>query len=118
MTIDNTLLLKKHLMNLIIGKNNAYYITKEQMPLIDYYLNISFHFPLLEQPGVYKIIFSDESWYIGKSKNILKRIWEHLSDNTKSNLEFVAYKNNIIKNNISFTVLKLSDKQEDEKKNN
>ena len=75
-------------MNLILGKDSGYYITKEQMPLVDYYLNIEFHFALLEQAGVYKIIFDNNTWYIGKTKNIVKRIWEHLQKG-KSNFEFV-----------------------------
>jgi hypothetical protein len=102
--IDNTLLLKRHLMNLILGKDSGYYITKEQMPLVDYYLNIQFHFALLEQAGVYKIIFDNNTWYIGKSKNIVKRIWEHLQKE-KSNVEFVEIKQYHIDNNIPFTVL-------------
>ena len=111
--IDSTLMLKRHLINLILGKDSGYYITDEQMPLIDYYLTIQFHFALLDQPGVYKIIFQDNTWYIGKSKNILKRIWEHLQKGT-SNLEFVEIKQYHIENNIPFIVVKLSDNKEDE----
>ena len=113
--IDNTLLLKRHLMNLILGKDSGNYITEEQMPLLDYYLNIQVHFALIEQPGVYKIIFDNNTWYIGKTDNIIKRIWEHLQKG-KSNFEFVEIKQYHIDNNIPFTVLKLSDNKEDEVK--
>jgi hypothetical protein len=113
--IDSKLLLKRHIMNLILGKDSGYYITEEQMPLVDYYLNIQFHFALLEQAGVYKIIFDNNTWYIGKTKNIVKRIWEHLQKG-KSNFEFVEIKQYHIDNNIPFTVLKLSDNEKDEVK--
>lgn len=108
--------LKCYLMNDVLKVKTAYPIAKENINLIDALMNIKFHFPICECEGVYKIIFADSSYYIGKSQNIIKRIWEHICEikKAKYNLEFYAKLNSELNNEI--IVLKLSNNTFDEYK--
>jgi excinuclease UvrABC nuclease subunit len=109
---------KVHILTDILGIKNAYPIKKEYINLIDVLMNVKFHFPITKNEGIYKIVLKNGSWYIGKSKNIIKRIWEHLcsSIDAKSNKEFYDYLAEEIIINNEIIVLKLSDNIEDEYK--
>ena len=108
--------LKCYLMYNVLKVKTGYPISKENINLIDGLMNIRFHFPISECEGVYKIIFEDGSYYIGKSKNIIKRIWEHIceTENLKYNLEFYSKLKTELNNDI--IVLKLSNNTFDEYK--
>lgn len=109
---------KVHIMNDILGIKTAYPIKKEYINLIDVLMNVKFHFPISENEGVYKIILNNGSWYIGRSKNIIKRVWEHLcsSIDSKHNRGFYDCLAEEIFMNNEIIVLKLSKYQENEYK--
>ena len=80
---------------------------------IDDLLDINFNFPITNTKGCYKIIFPNNSWYIGKSNNIVKRIWGHLAEEKSTNEMYKDLKE-IDKKEI--IVLKISNKEADEMK--
>jgi hypothetical protein len=108
--------LKCYILNDVLNVKGAVPIPKEDIEMVDALLNIKIHFPLDDKSGVYKIIFSDNSYYIGKSKNIIKRLWEHLCEikNPIHNIEFYTKFKQEVQNEIN--VIKLSDQPEDEYK--
>ncbi len=108
--------LKCYILNDILNVKGAIPIPKEDIEMVDALLNMKIHFPLDDSSGVYKIIFSDNSFYIGKSKNIIKRLWEHLCEikNPRANIDFYLKLSNEIKKEIN--VIKLSDNTDDEYK--
>ena len=115
--MENSTQLKAHIMSDILQiKNTFYAVQKDKIKLIDTLLNINFHFPINSNSGVYKIVFEDGSYYIGKSGNIVKRIWEHLCEtiNIKYNQKFYKKLKANIKSKKEIYVLKLSNKQEKE----
>ena len=108
--------LKCYILNDILNVKGAIPIPKEDIEMVDALLNMKIHFPLDDSSGVYKIIFSDNSFYIGKSKNIIKRLWEHLCEikNPRANIDFYLKLSDEIKKEIN--VIKLSDNTDDEYK--
>lgn len=80
---------------------------------IDDLLEINFNFPINNTKGCYKIIFPDNSWYIGKSNNIVKRILGHLAEQKSNNKMYEDLK---IFDKKEIIVLKISNKESDEMK--
>lgn len=109
---------KIHILTDFLGIKTSYPIKKDYINLIDVLMNVKFHFPITQNEGIYKIVLSNGSWYIGKSKNIIKRIWEHLcsSIDATSNKDFYNYLAKQIAENNEIIVLKLSDNIKDEYK--
>lgn len=126
---EEDLTLKRYVMNNILNiKNMTFDVYQGKIDLVSALINVQFHFPLCDntQTGVYKIIFNDDTWYIGKSKNIIKRIWDHLCQTLK--FDVTEYKVKIsneamykkillhLENQEKIIVLKLSENTEDEYK--
>ena len=129
MYLEEDLTLKRYVMNNLLNiKNIKFDVYQGKIDLVNALLNIQFHFPLSNntKTGIYKIVFTDNTWYIGKSKNIIKRIWEHLCETLKFNV--TEYKVKIsnqslyekillhLENKDKIIVLKLSENTEDEYK--
>jgi predicted GIY-YIG superfamily endonuclease len=104
-----SLKLKYHLLHDIMNLKGAFTVSNKNIDMVDCLLNITFHFPIEKTSGIYKILFEDGSYYIGKSKNIVKRIWEHLCETftIKHNHEFYNKLKSELNNEI--IVLKLSE---------
>ena len=103
--------LKYYLMNDILQiKNTSYPVKKNSIDMLEALMDINFHFPINNSAGIYKIVLYDGSYYIGKSNNIIKRIWEHLclTMNPKHNKKFYTHLKRNIKNKKEIYVLKLS----------
>ena len=80
---------------------------------IDELLEINFNFPFYKTSGVYKILFPDGYFYIGKSTNIVKRIWGHLSDAPFNDKPL--YKKLLNSNKSEIIILKISQNIDEEK---
>lgn len=105
--------LKHYLLEDVIDLQSLFRNSFFKLDTIDDLLNINFNFPINNKGGCYKIIFPDESWYIGKSNNIVKRIWGHLCEQ-KSNNKMYKILKEIDKSEL--IILKLSNKESDEMK--
>jgi predicted GIY-YIG superfamily endonuclease len=105
--------LKYYLLEDVIDIQSLFRNSFFNLNTIDDLLNINFNFPINNKGGCYKIIFPDDSWYIGKSNNIVKRIWGHLCEQ-KSNNEMYKILKEIDKSEL--IVLKISNKESDEMK--
>jgi hypothetical protein len=125
MYLEEDLTLKRYVMNNLLHiKNMNFDVYQGKIDLVSALLNVQFHFPLCHntQSGIYKIIFNDDTWYIGKSKNIIKRIWEHLCETLKLDVKKISneamYQKIFLhlKNKDKIIVLKLSENTEDEYK--
>ena len=84
-----------------------------EVEVINELLEINFDFVNIKSSGVYKINFDDGFFYIGKSVNIVRRIWGHLQESKIGDKPLYIKLKNYDKSKIFIS--KLTDNVDDEK---
>jgi predicted GIY-YIG superfamily endonuclease len=85
-----------------------------EIEVLNELLEINFDFVNIKSSGVYKINFNDGFFYIGKSINIVRRIWGHLQESKIGDKPLYIKLKNYDKSKIFIS--KLTNNLNDEKK--